>query len=114
MSTRTQVNRIQRLACNVDARTHAQHAALHGEPFTVNPYPVGSFFWCVWCATYEDTIHHLVNDEAERHERELAAKCLAEGDIGAAESIADDHDAQPVSFIDRMVARLGELLWRTK
>ena len=101
----THLNRLQRLACTADARTHAQHAAIHGEDFTTNPYPVGSYFWCVWCATYEDTIQHLVNAEAERHEAELAERCVRDGEICNGEELADAAEVQPVSFIQKLLDR---------
>lgn len=94
MTARTQTNRLQRLACNVDALTAGAHAAIHNEPWNSNPYPPGSFFWMVWAHSFQETLEEL----ATKHEAEFAARMVREGEICAGERIADAHDPQPQSF----------------
>jgi hypothetical protein len=92
----TQTNRLNRLASAVDARTHAQHSAFFGDE-TSNPYPVGTYFWCVWCASYQDMVDRLEradaeSREAERHEREFAERCLRDGEICRGEEVLDARE----------------------
>jgi hypothetical protein len=82
------------LASLLDCQIDACIAAKSNASFSTNPYAHSSRLWGVWVRSYNAELQRIVDARAVRHERELAERCLRDGELCAGSERLDMAEPQ--------------------